>query len=115
MKNDRPGDWLWNEWDGDGYEPSSSMAIVYATYGEVDTTDDIVRRALASALQRDGVAQSLGHGFKMIENVTTVQGYSGIVQEEDRMSVCSSDGVTDFGDEVSETLVATWVEVLPTD
>ncbi len=52
------------EWDGYEYNPIKQDPIIYYTFDSVDTTNEIVRRALASALQRDGVAFSLGHGFK---------------------------------------------------
>ena len=63
MGHDRPGEWLWEEWDGYGYDGD----IVYITNEPVDMTNEIVRRALASTLQRDGVADSLSDGFKMID------------------------------------------------
>jgi hypothetical protein len=111
VKHDRPGDWLWDEWDGDGYDPVDGTAIIYATQGSVDITDDLVRRALASALQRDGVASGLGHGFKMLERSTTARGYAGTVQGEHHMTTCDLHGVTSFGDMVDERTVITWVEL----
>jgi hypothetical protein len=112
MKHDRPGDWLWLEWDGDEYEPQDANAVVYVTYGEMDMDDDLVRRALASALQRDGVAQSLGHGFRMVDIATVSRGHAGTVGSSRHPSVCDEFGLTHLGDPVDSKVVATWVEIV---
>ncbi len=41
--------------------------------------NDLVSRALASAIQRDGVADSLGDSFKLIENCQITRGWCGIL------------------------------------
>ncbi len=67
MKSDRPGDFLWQEWEGSGYDPRVECSVIYYTFDHIDLDNDLVRRALASALQRDGVAISLGDGFNLID------------------------------------------------
>jgi hypothetical protein len=113
VKHDRPGDWLWHEWDGDCYEPVGTPDVVYVTYGVVDPEDDLVRRALASALQRDGVADSLGDGYRIIDRATMCQGYAGNLTGETHRTMCDEDGFTEFGDTVEESskVFATWAEL----
>lgn len=111
MKNDRPGEWLWEEWVGDGYEPANSENIVYVTYEKVDLKNEIVRRALASCLQRDGVSDSLSDGFKMVESATVSFGYLGYTEGEKYPSVTDEFGETPDGDETDYLSEATWVEI----
>lgn len=110
MKHDRPGDWLWYEWDGDGYTSFYLSSIVYVTFGEVEPGSDMAQRALASALQRDGVADSLGDGFKRIGMAIVTQGHSGPVGGEGWTTKCNDQGVTELGDLVDRKVVTTWAE-----
>jgi len=71
----------------------------------------LVRRALASALQRDGVAVSLGDGFNMIDKATPIHGWSGLIEEELDFTVCDDSGETEYGDVVGIALATTWVEI----
>ena len=73
--------------------------------------NDLVRRALASALQRDGVAVSLGDGFNMIDKSTPVHGWSGIINGELEFTVCDDLGETEYGDIVGAALATTWIEI----
>ena len=107
MGHDRPGEWLWEEWDGEGYDGD----IVYVTYEPVDMTNEIVRRALASSLQRDGVADSLGDGFKMVELSTFEYINIGTLYGETRPVVCDPMGETEFGDIVESMITATFVTI----
>lgn len=111
MKHDRPGDWLWEEWDGEGFEPTKRSSVVYVTYADVDVSMELVRRALASALQRDGVAESLGDGFKLIDKSIVSEGHVGILDGEDNYVLCDEVGETEYGDVVGKVLLATWVEI----
>lgn len=113
MKNDRVGDWLWEEWDGEGYDLSldSDSSIIYCTLESVDTSNEVVKRALASCLQRDGVADSLGEGFSMIERAKVSYGYVGYLDGEKSLIVCDAKGETEYGDFVSSVKSITWVEV----
>lgn len=70
-----------------------------------------MRRALASALQRDGVAVSLGDGFNMIDKATTIHGWSGLIEEELDFTVCDDSGETEYGDVVGVALATTWIEI----
>ena len=109
MKNDRVGDWLWEEWDGDGYDPESELA--YCTFDNIDVSNPLVLRALASCLQRDGVADSLSDGFRMAENGKVIHGYVGLLDGETTFCVCNKDGETSFGDLVESISEITWVEL----
>ena len=110
MKNDRVGDWLWEEWDGEGYEVGNPDGdTIYCTYDWVDINNDLVKRALASCLQRDGVVDSLGEGFKVAESALITKSYAGFLDEEKRLTVCNEDGETDLGDFVELVSLVTLV------
>lgn len=112
MKNDRVGDWLWEEWDGEGYEPSDhDKDIFYCTYEWVDVSNDLVKRALASCLQRDGVADSLAEGFSLIENGSVSKIYAGLLDGEKVLIICNEFGETEFGDLVKTLYSVTLVEM----
>ena len=68
MKDSRVGELLWKEWTGDGFDCTFDVSAVFFTDDHVDLENDVVRRALASALQRDGISISLGNGFQSIED-----------------------------------------------
>lgn len=109
MKNDRLGDWLWEEWDGEGVESYSEL--IYATNGWVELSNEIVRRALASCLQRDGVADSLSDGFKMVENSNIIMTYIGINKDEKTPTVCNEFGESELGEVFSNVSKITLVEL----
>ena len=109
-KDSRIGESLWKQWHGENYYPSGESELVYFTEEIVDVENEIVRRALASTLQRDGIADSLADGFTMIANSTIENGWAGIIEGEKEYTVCNSSGVTDYGDSVSEIMEITWVE-----
>ena len=110
-RDSRPGECLWREWTGEGYTSSKPDAIVFYTDEHVDVEHDVVRRALASALQRDGSATSLGQGFTSIDNGTVSQGYAGEVDGSCDLYVCDENGETTYGDIVENLTQVTWVEV----
>lgn len=109
MKNDRLGDWLWEEWDGEGIESYSEL--IYSTSEWVNLDNEIVRRALASCLQRDGVADSLSDGFRMIENSNTITTYVGIHEGEKTPTVCNEFGESKLGEVFSSISKITLVEL----
>jgi uncharacterized protein involved in tolerance to divalent cations len=111
MKSDRPGDFLWEEWQGSGYDPKVDFSVIYYTFDHIDLENDLVRRALASALQRDGVAISLGDGFNLIDKCSPNYGWSGIIEDEEEYSVCDENGETEYGDLVDSILPTTWIEI----
>lgn len=110
-KDSRIGETLWSEWSGEGYEPMSGSPIVFFTEDHIDLEPEVIRRALASALQRDGTVVTLGEGFRAVESGTVVHGFAGFVDEEDEMTVCDADGETFYGDSVKTLTTITWVEI----
>jgi len=110
VKNDRVGEWLWEEWDGEGFERTQSDSIVYVTYDNVDLFEDIVKRALASCMQRDGIADSLSNAFMAIERGTVSHGYVGFIEGEKIPYVTDEFGETPDGDDTDYLSEATWVE-----
>jgi hypothetical protein len=111
MKSDRPGDFLWEEWQGLGYDPKVDFSVIYYTFDHIDLENDLVRRALASALQRDGVAISLGDGFNLIDKCSPNYGWAGIIEGEEEYAVCDENGETEYGDLVDSILPITWIEI----
>jgi hypothetical protein len=111
LKDTRVGESLWQQWHGYGYYPTSDESeIVYFTEEHVDMDNEIVRRALASNLQRDGIADSLSNGFSMIENATIQTGWAGFLEEETEFTYCDEQGETEYGDIVEKTISITWIE-----
>lgn len=111
MKDIRIGESLWQQWHGDGYyHQNDSSEIVYFTEDHVDVDNEIVRRALASTLQRDGIADSLANGFSMIETGTIDTGWAGFLEEETELIYCDEEGETEYGDIVEKTIPITWIE-----
>lgn len=111
MKDVRLGESLWNEWTGEGYDPQGAPELVYYTIDHVDTDNEIVRRALASTLQRDGIADSLSDGFKMLEKGVYEFGFAGYLEGESDYTVCDENAETQYGDYVDEPLPFTWIEL----
>lgn len=112
MKDSRAGDWLWEEWTGEEYGSfSDGSDLVYFTQGHVDVNNDIVMRALASALQRDGVCHSLSEGYLLARESEIVQGWAGILPDEMDFIVCNEDCETPYGDIVPKAIPCTWVEL----
>jgi hypothetical protein len=112
VQDSRKGELLWKEWTGEGYEPFLEDSVVFFTDEHVDLENELIRRALASALQRDGVSVSLGDGFKAIDSATISHGHAGEVDEALDLTVCDDEGETREGDLVDEIFEITWVEVL---
>lgn len=110
MRDLRTGECMWSEWTGDGFD-SGSSDLIFFTYEHVDVENEIVRRALASALQRDGSAVSLGDGYRLVEGSNVTQGFAGFVDGDVEMSACDENGETREGDEVDEVLEVTWVSL----
>jgi hypothetical protein len=113
LKDNRAGESLWEEWIGEGFYLQKDSNIIYVTYDEVDITNEIVRRALASCLQRDGVFDSLSDSFRSLETSIASQGYIGFVDEEKFPVVTNEIGETEDGDEAEFISQATWIELSP--
>jgi hypothetical protein len=109
MKDLRIGESLWEEWDGEYYEKSAPYHQVYFTIEHVDVNNEVVRKALVYAMQRDGVAISLAEGFRLIENCRESHLFSGVLDGES-FAVCSSDGKTKYGDLLEEVKETTFIE-----
>lgn len=110
MKNDRAGEWLWEEWDGEGFYTHMDENIVYVTYDDVDLENDLVKRALASCLQRDGVTDTLFLAMQKVEGSRVVHGFAGFTEGEKYPSKTDEFGETEDGDETDYVTMATWVE-----
>lgn len=108
MKDLRIGECLWSQWEGEGLDPNDSRPIFY-TEGHVDVEHGLVRRALASALQRDDVASTLGQSFMLVDHARIETGYAGTVDKEIYLTACDEEGLTAEGDEVDDVLEMTWV------
>lgn len=111
MTNDfRLGEELWMEWDGKGFE--SEADLIYYTYTHVDTNNPVVQRALACALQRDGVVLSISDGFKVQDGSRTTRGYVGKDLEDETVEcVCEQDGTTELGDSLESAVETTFIEI----
>jgi hypothetical protein len=111
MKDSRIGESLWFIWDGDGYHKLYQDSTVYYTEDQVDIDNELVRKALASSMQRDGLVESLGMAFYAIDRSTYHYGYVGTLDDEHYHSVCTETGETYSGDILENVIPATWVEV----
>jgi hypothetical protein len=109
VKDSRSGECLWSEWPGDDFDEISGFNLYFYTEEHVDLENEIVRRALASALQRDGSAITLADGYRMIESSTTVHAWAGEVDGETTYTVCDEHGETRGGDYVDSIVEITLV------
>jgi hypothetical protein len=112
MRDKRTGECLWFEWSGDGFNTSRPSSIIFFTYDHVDLDIDLIKRALASALQRDGIVISLGEGYKAVERGHISFGYVGEIDEEIYPTVCTEQGETKYGNLVTNPEPVTWVEII---
>lgn len=112
MKDSRPGESLWDEWLGSGYLNFSenSDTFVFYTKDHVSMENDLVRRALASAIQRDGITDSLSESFKILEGSKVTLGWAGNNEFDLELMSCDELGCTDLGDSLTEISTITWVE-----
>jgi len=111
MNDKRPGEWLWEEWDGEGFIQNLPSSVVYVTYENVDISEELVRRALASRVQRDGVFDSLLDSFGAIQKSIESHGFCGFTEGEKYPEVTDEFGETVNGDETDYLSEATWVEI----
>lgn len=111
MKDSRKGECLWSEWTGEGYRSTKSNSVVFFTVDHVDLENEVVKRALASAVQRDGIVHSLGEAFKKVEFAEATYGYAGTVDGSYEEYVCNEDGETRLGENVDDIHEVVWVEI----
>jgi hypothetical protein len=109
MKDSRIGESLWFLWDIE--EPADGSLLFY-TEDHVDIEHEVVRKALASAMQREGISYSLGHSFNLIEAGEVTYGYSGTSPLGDQTGLpCDEHGETEDGYILDFVTPATWVKV----
>jgi hypothetical protein len=106
VKDIRLGDDLWEEWEGLGLEEDG---IIYYTNDHTNIKNELVRKALASAMQKDGVAVSLGEAFKMLETSKTFWGWAGYLEGERELYLCDENEKTEHGDTVIDSTKITWI------
>jgi hypothetical protein len=109
VKDSRKGETLWSEWSGEDVPELANFSLIFYTIDHVDLENELVRRALASSLQRDGSADSLADGFRMIDSSTSLQVWGGEVDGEMTYTVCTKDGETREGDYVDTIVEITLV------
>jgi len=108
MKDSRIGESLWMEWTGDGLDGDE---LNFYTESHVDLENDLVRRALASSLQRDGIAVSLGEGYKYAESADPVFAHAGYIDGDRDMTICDEYGTTESGDFTNDVREITLVKI----
>ena len=84
---------------------------LYAENVDVRLWNDLVKRALASVLQRDGIFDALGDAFKAIDNGIPSIVWAGTVEDNTELEICNSLGETDYGDVLENIQEITCVEV----
>jgi hypothetical protein len=111
MKDSRSGQALWSEWEGSGYTANIYNSIIYYTEEHVDVEHEVVKRALASCIQREGVVFSLSQGFQAIDSAVVTQGWVGSVDGEIYLELCDESGYTWDGVKLEDITAVTIVEV----
>jgi hypothetical protein len=112
MDFNRKGETLWSEWDGNGYTQTLIGSIIFCTEGHISLSEGVIFSALASAVQREGVCDSISQASTAIQPFSTTMGFAGEVDGLE-FSVCDKEGETFYGDIVDEIIPFTWVEVIP--
>lgn len=111
MKDRRHGDHLWMEWTGDGYEPETETDLIFYTEEVVDIEIPLIQKALASALQREGIVDSLSDGYSLISNAVVVHGFVGSIEKDIVPTACDVYGNTALGEHLQVFTACTWVEL----
>lgn len=111
MKDSRIGESLWSIWDGEGYTPAYLDSVIYYTETHVDLEHEVIRKALASSIQRDGISYSLSDSFKAISESIVSHGWVGVSDGELHQEICSPLGETMSGASLEDVVEVTFVEV----
>lgn len=111
MKDSRIGQSLWSIWEGNGYTANIYNSIIYYTEEHVDIEHEVVKRALASCIQRDGVVFSLSQGFQAIDRAVVTQGWVGSIDGEIYLELCDESGYTWDEVKLKDVTAVTIVEV----
>lgn len=108
----RSAEQLWAEWSGYGYEPTGYKSVTYFTAGHVSLLHPVVMGGLASAIQRDGLVDTLSQGKYAVEvSSINAHGYAGSVDGDVDLTICDVNGETFYGDKVDHIIEITLVEV----
>jgi hypothetical protein len=111
MKDSRVGQLLWSTWEGNGYTANIHNSIVYFTEDHVDVEHEVVKRALASCIQRDGVVFSLSQGFQAIDRAVVTQAWAGFLDGDVYFELCDESGLTSDEVQLQNVIAVTIVEV----
>lgn len=109
-KDLRLGQELWLEWEG-AWSPERDDTMLYYTVDHVDVENELVKRALASVLQRDGIYDSLGDAFKAIDKGVVGIAWAGTLEDSIELEMCDELGETEYGDILENIQEITYVEV----
>lgn len=114
MNDSRPGEALWFPWDGEEYEQQLLDPYIYQTEGHVDLENEVVRKALASTLQRDGIAFSLGAAYGLVDQSVHTFAYGGAVDGDHVRTVVNYEtGLSIYSQEPTEDIVELTIVELP--
>ena len=112
MKDSRKGEALWSEWEGYDFPyTKGDLGLVFYTEEHVDIEHEVVKRALASTLQRDGIVHSLSEAFKLIDSGDTQHAWAGSVGGDEYLTFCDEDGNSPLGDFIEDIKEITFVEI----
>jgi hypothetical protein len=111
MKDSRIGQSLWSTWEGNGYTANIYNSIIYYTEDHVDVEHEVVKRALASCIQRDGIVFSLSQGFQAIDSAVVTQSWVGSLDGEIYLELCDESGHTWDEVKLQDIKAVTIVEV----
>jgi hypothetical protein len=110
-KDSRIGESLWFIWDGEGHKLSSDESIVFYTEEHIDIEEDVVRKALASSIQREGISDSLSNGFSLIASGISGHSYAGYSLVSERQHICNDNGYSESEEKLTGVVPITWVEI----
>jgi hypothetical protein len=111
MKDSRIGECLWSLWEGDGYVNFLGSPVVYYTEEHVDVDHEIVKKALASCIQRDGIVYSLFEAYNLIDSAAVSHSWAGSFPDEVYPELCNEEGRTARGSALRSFVPVTFVEL----
>lgn len=110
-KDSRIGESLWFIWDSTEQDPFHKDSIVFYTEEHVDIEEDVVRKALASSIQREGISDSLSGGFMLIASGASGHSYAGYCFDSERQLISNANGYSESGSPLGGVVPITWVEI----
>jgi hypothetical protein len=114
VSDSRPGDSFWYPWDGQEYEQQLLNPYIYQTEGHVDLENETVRKALASAIQRDGISYSIGAAYGLVDQSVHTLTYGGAIGGDHvRAIVDYETGLSIYSQEPTEDIVELTIVELP--